>query len=92
MVFESLDPADPAQRVINATDRRFFWTALYAAPVIWVVLAIVALAKLKFIWLSLVGPYYPLISTSSRCVLSEVYWWRCSVLCIVYCVIVYPVT
>jgi hypothetical protein len=51
-VFES---ADPETRTINATDKRFFWIALYAQPVMWVLLAIVALASLKFIWLTLVG-------------------------------------
>ncbi|OCK84680.1 golgi apparatus membrane protein-like protein tvp23 [Lepidopterella palustris CBS 459.81] len=50
-VFES---ADPDTRTINATDRRFFWIALYAQPVLWVLLAIVAMASLEFIWLTLV--------------------------------------
>ncbi|KAF2118475.1 golgi apparatus membrane protein-like protein tvp23 [Lophiotrema nucula] len=53
-VFES---ADPETRTINATDKRFFWIALYAQPVLWVLLAIVALASLEFIWLTLVGMY-----------------------------------
>lgn len=57
MVYESLDPSDPAARKINATDKRFFWLALYAQPVVWVVLAIVAIVKLRFIWLSLVGEF-----------------------------------
>jgi hypothetical protein len=51
-VFES---ADPESREQNATDKRFFWLALYAQPVLWVVLAIFALIGLKFIWLTLVG-------------------------------------
>lgn len=51
-VFES---ADPDSREQNATDKRFFWMALYVQPVIWVVFAIVALFGLKFIWLTLVG-------------------------------------
>ncbi|KAF2875033.1 golgi apparatus membrane protein-like protein tvp23 [Massariosphaeria phaeospora] len=51
-VFES---ADPESRVINATDRRFFWIALYAQPVLWVLLAVVALVSFEFIWLTLVG-------------------------------------
>lgn len=51
-VFES---ADPETRDINATDKRFFWLALYAQPVLWIVLAIVALVSLQFIWLTLVG-------------------------------------
>ncbi|KAF2013200.1 golgi apparatus membrane protein-like protein tvp23 [Aaosphaeria arxii CBS 175.79] len=51
-VFES---ADPETRDINATDKRFFWIALYAQPVLWVALAIVALVSLEFIWLTLVS-------------------------------------
>lgn len=51
-VFES---ADPETRQINATDKRFFWIALYAQPVLWILLAVVALASLEFIWLTLVG-------------------------------------
>ena len=54
-VFESLDP--DTGRQINATDKRFFWLALYAQPVLWVVLAVVALISLEFIWLTLVGMY-----------------------------------
>jgi hypothetical protein len=50
-VFES---ADPETRAINATDRRFFWIALYAQPVLWILLAIVALVSFEFIWLTLV--------------------------------------
>jgi hypothetical protein len=55
-VFESLDPETGRQ--INATDKRFFWLALYAQPVLWVLLAIVALVSLEFIWLTLVGMYW----------------------------------
>ena len=51
-VFES---ADQDTRVQNATDKRFFWLALYAQPVLWVALAVVAVLKFEFIWLSLVG-------------------------------------
>ncbi|KAI4850283.1 golgi apparatus membrane protein-like protein tvp23 [Aureobasidium sp. EXF-8845] len=50
-VFES---ADPEARQINATDKRFFWLALYSQPVSWVALGIVAIFRLHFIWLSLV--------------------------------------
>ncbi|PSN69786.1 golgi apparatus membrane protein-like protein tvp23 [Corynespora cassiicola Philippines] len=50
-VFES---ADPETRDQNATDRRFFWIALYAQPVLWILLAIVALVSFEFIWLTLV--------------------------------------
>jgi hypothetical protein len=55
-VFES---ADPETRTINATDKRFFWLALYAQPVLWVILAIVALASFEPIWLTLVGELHP---------------------------------
>ena len=51
-VFES---ADPEVRQINATDKRFFWLALYAQPACWVGLAIIAIVRFRFIWLSLVG-------------------------------------
>ena len=51
-VFES---ADPETREVNATDKRFFWIALYAQPVLWILLAILALVSLEFIWLTLVG-------------------------------------
>ena len=50
-VFES---AEEGSRVINKTDSRFFWLALYAIPVAWVGLAIVAVVKLRFLWLTLV--------------------------------------
>lgn len=53
-VFES---SDPATRNINATDSRFFWLAIYAQPVLWVALAILALVRLKFMWLPLVGKF-----------------------------------
>ncbi|KAL1974896.1 hypothetical protein VTN31DRAFT_5100 [Thermomyces dupontii] len=52
-VFES---SDPATRTINATDKRFFWLSLYAAPALWIALAILAIIRLQnVIWLSLVG-------------------------------------
>lgn len=54
-MFES---ADPESRVINATDKRFFWIALYAQPVLWILLAVVALVSLEFIWLTLVGEFW----------------------------------
>jgi len=50
-VFES---ADPETRDVNPTDKRFFWLALYAQPVLWIVLAVVALASMEPIWLTLV--------------------------------------
>ncbi|RDA85635.1 hypothetical protein CP532_3539 [Ophiocordyceps camponoti-leonardi (nom. inval.)] len=50
-VFES---SDPSSRVINATDSRFFWLALYVQPLLWFVMAILALVRLQFLWLPLV--------------------------------------
>jgi hypothetical protein len=57
-VFES---ADPDTRQINATDRRFFWLALYSQPVSWVALGVVAIFRFEFIWLSLVGMFLLLL-------------------------------
>ena len=37
------------------TFHRFFWLALYAQPGLWVALALIAVLKLEFKWLSLVG-------------------------------------
>jgi hypothetical protein len=51
-VFES---SDPAVKTVNATDSRFFWMALYVHPLLWLALAIFAMVRLQFIWLSLVG-------------------------------------
>lgn len=57
-VFES---ADPETRAINATDKRFFWLALYAQPALWILLGVVAIIKLisfvdlTLLWLTLVG-------------------------------------
>lgn len=57
-VFESApQPNEPGGKLVNATDKRFFWLALYAQPALWVALAIVALVQLKFIWLTLVGEF-----------------------------------
>ena len=53
-VFES---SDPSTKVINATDKRFFWMALYSQPLLWVALAVVAIFRFEFIWLTLVGMY-----------------------------------
>lgn len=54
-VFESQDRSAEGQ---NATDKRFFWLALYAQPGWWLLLAIVAVVKLQnVIWLSLVGGF-----------------------------------
>jgi Eukaryotic protein of unknown function (DUF846) len=47
-VFES----PPDGRTANATDKRFFWLAMYAVPVCWVALAVLAIVRLqKVIWL-----------------------------------------
>jgi hypothetical protein len=51
-VFES---SDPSTKVISATDRRFFWLALYSQPLLWVGLALIAIIRFEFIWLTLVG-------------------------------------
>lgn len=53
-VFES---ADPATKVVNATDSRFFWLAMYAQPCLWVALAVLAVVRFEFIWLTLVGEF-----------------------------------
>jgi hypothetical protein len=55
-VFESAPQAnEPGGRLVNATDKRFFWLALYAQPGLWIALAVVAIVKLQPIWLTLVG-------------------------------------
>lgn len=51
-MFES---SDPSTKIINATDSRFFWIALYAHPLLWFALAFVAIFGFSFIWLTLVG-------------------------------------
>ncbi|KAL2064993.1 hypothetical protein VTL71DRAFT_4133 [Oculimacula yallundae] len=67
-VFES---SDPAVKVINATDSRFFWIALYSQPLLWVALAFVAIFSFEFIWLTLVAIALSLTITNtlafSRC-------------------------
>ena len=55
-VFESApEPNEPGGKVVTPTDKRFFWIALYAQPAFWAALAIVAIVRFKFIWLTLVG-------------------------------------
>lgn len=55
-MFES---SDPSTRTIAATDKRFFWLSLYAAPALWVGLAVLAIIRLSsVIWLSLVGEFF----------------------------------
>ena len=51
-VFES---SEPGTKTINPTDSRFFWLAIYSQPILWVALAILAIIRLKFMWLPLVG-------------------------------------
>lgn len=56
MVFESADGRGNSGG--NKTDNRFFWLAVYVQPALWIGLAILALVRLKFIWLSIVGMSY----------------------------------
>jgi len=67
-VFES---SDPATKVINATDSRFFWIALYSQPLLWIGLAFVAIFRFEPIWLTLVAIALSLTITNtlafSRC-------------------------
>jgi len=50
-VFES---SDPATKIINPTDSRFFWMALYLTPLLWIGLSLLAIINLEPIWLTLV--------------------------------------
>ncbi|KAH6636694.1 hypothetical protein F5144DRAFT_568347 [Chaetomium tenue] len=67
-VFES---SEPGTKVINPTDSRFFWIAIYAQPIFWILLALVAVLTFKFIWLPLVAIALVLTITNtlafSRC-------------------------
>jgi hypothetical protein len=63
-VFES---ADPETRTINATDKRFFWLALYAQPALWILLGVVAIIKLTPLWLTLVGKSIYTLQTYNHC-------------------------
>ncbi|KAG7292261.1 Golgi apparatus membrane protein tvp23 [Staphylotrichum longicolle] len=67
-VFES---SEPGTKVVNATDSRFFWIGIYAQPVFWIALALVAVLTFKFIWLPLVAIALVLTITNalafSRC-------------------------
>jgi hypothetical protein len=60
-VFESAPPHDEASggvgKIVTPTDRRFFWLGLYVQPAFWIALAVLALVRLKFIWLTLVGEW-----------------------------------
>ncbi|KAK1764599.1 golgi apparatus membrane protein TVP23 [Phialemonium atrogriseum] len=61
-VFES---SEPGTKTVNPTDSRFFWLAIYAQPLLWIALAILALVRLKFIWLPLVAIALVLTITNS---------------------------
>ncbi|KAL2019219.1 hypothetical protein VTK56DRAFT_9946 [Thermocarpiscus australiensis] len=61
-VFES---SEPGTKVVNPTDSRFFWIAIYAQPMLWIALAIVAVLTFKFIWLPLVAIALVLTITNS---------------------------
>ncbi|ORY01381.1 Golgi apparatus membrane protein tvp23 [Basidiobolus meristosporus CBS 931.73] len=50
-VFESRDQT----RVPNAVDSRMFWYSLYATPVVWFFLALIAIIRFNFQWLLIVG-------------------------------------
>ncbi|KAG5977992.1 Golgi apparatus membrane protein tvp23, partial [Claviceps digitariae] len=50
-VFES---SEPGTKVVNATDSRFFWLSLYVQPLLWILLAVLAVVRLQFLWLPLV--------------------------------------
>jgi hypothetical protein len=57
-VFESApQPNEPGGKVVTATDKRFFWLALYVQPALWIALAILALFRVKPVWLTLVGMF-----------------------------------
>ncbi|KAI1202354.1 hypothetical protein F5X97DRAFT_287446 [Nemania serpens] len=67
-VFES---SEPGTKVVNPTDARFFWLAMYSQPILWVALAILAIASFNFMWLPLVAIALVLTITNtlafSRC-------------------------
>lgn len=48
-IFESAE-----QQAVNAFDRTVFWTVLYATPVVWGILFVMGLMRLKFQWLLIV--------------------------------------
>lgn len=62
-VFES---SEPGTKTINPTDSRFFWLANYVQPLLWVALAVLALVRLMFIWLPLVGEFDTTISRAQN--------------------------
>ncbi|ORY08262.1 FAM18B protein [Basidiobolus meristosporus CBS 931.73] len=50
-VFENRDQSRP----INGVDSRLFWYSLYATPVVWALLALVAIIRFNFQWLLIVA-------------------------------------
>lgn len=50
-VFETADP----NRYINPIDSKVFWALLYVQPVLWIVLAIMALLKFELLYLLLIA-------------------------------------
>jgi len=62
-VFES---SEPGTKVVNPTDSRFFWLALYVQPLLWVLMMVWALIRLDFLWLPLVSKLF-LESPSGIC-------------------------
>jgi hypothetical protein len=42
-------------QVVNAFDKRMFWTVLYATPAVWSALLVLAVMKFNFSWLMIVG-------------------------------------
>lgn len=50
-VFESADPTRPS----NSTDSKIFWSVLYVVPLLWLGLAMIAILKLEFVWLTIVA-------------------------------------
>lgn len=70
-VFES---SEPGTKVVNATDSRFFWLSLYVQPLLWILLAVLAIVRLQFLWL-------PLVSTWSMAH-SSARVYRCVFLCL----------
>ncbi|RKU46499.1 Golgi apparatus membrane protein tvp23 [Coniochaeta pulveracea] len=61
-VFES---SEPGTKVINPTDSRFFWLAMYVQPLLWIGLAILAFVRISFLWLPLVAIALGLTITNS---------------------------
>ncbi|KAA6416248.1 MAG: golgi apparatus membrane tvp23 [Lasallia pustulata] len=65
-VFES---SDPNERVVNKTDSRFFWMALYVQPVCWAGLAVLAITHPVYLSLIVIALVLTITNTLafSRC-------------------------